>query len=581
MRFLMLSSNTGEGHNSTAAAISEVLEARGIQCETKDVLACLSPKFSDFICNWHGRIYRTAPALADVGYRALDKLPPSNDPTPVYELLALGVNKLWQILLEGNYDAVICVHVFAGMMMTELRRAKGIHIPCCFVATDYTCSPTVEQCDMDTYFIPAPALTEEFVSCGLPEERLVPSGIPVRQTFYRSEAQADARRLLGLPKEGVIALLMGGSMGCGPMPKIAHRLIGQMPEGSLLVAVCGRNEKLYEALCEEKCPQLRVLGYTKEISSYMDAADFIITKPGGLSSTEAANKHLPTVFINAVGGCESKNFDFFLRNGFAVGSDDAEEVIALAASLANDASLRCRIRRNLTDAFRVNSACVIADHMEEAAKAFFEAKEALRLNPEEESREHTAETPDCSTAACLAAAFAEKARARMFYEMYAEGALAEGQHQIARAFGAAASQAGTHARLLLQMLQKLGSFSDDVTVSAGFPFRLGTAAENLNAAAEAEKRACTTDYPRASEIAREEGFPDAQALLLQLAQVSGTQARKLRSLHERFVTGSLWEKPAETLWQCESCGYTVHAHKAPDLCPLCGEGTSWREDCFE
>ena len=131
------------------------------------------------------------------------------------------------------------------------------------------------------------------------------------------------------------------------------------------------------------------------------------------------------------------------------------------------------------------------------------------------------------------------------------------------------------------MLQKLGGFSDDVTVSAGFPFRLGTAAENLNAAAEAEKRACTTDYPRASEIAREEGFPDAQALLLQLAQVSGTQARKLRSLHERFVTGSLWEKPAETLWQCESCGYTVHAHKAPDLCPLCGEGTSWREDCFE
>lgn len=581
MRFLMLSSNTGEGHNSTAAAISEVLEARGIQCETKDALACLSPKFSDFICNWHGRIYRTAPALADVGYRALDRLPPSNDPTPVYELLALGVNKLWQILLEGNYDAVICVHVFAGMMMTELRRTKGVHIPCCFVATDYTCSPTVEQCDMDTYFIPAPALTEEFVSCGLPEERLVPSGIPVRQAFYRSEAQTDARRLLGLPKTGVIALLMGGSMGCGPMPKIARRLIRQMPEGSLLVAVCGRNEKLYEALSEEKCPQLRVLGYSKEVSSYMDAADFIITKPGGLSSTEAANKHLPTVFINAVGGCESKNFDFFLQNGFAVGSDDTEEVIALAGSLANDASLRCRIRRNLTDAFRVNSACVIADHMEEAAKAFFEAKEALCLNPEEESQEHAAEAPACNTAACLAAAFTERSQMRMLYELYAEGAMTEGQHQIARAFEAAAAQTGTHARLLMQMLQKLGGFPGNVTVSAGFPFRLGTAAENLNAAAEAEKRACTTDYPKASEIAREEGFPDAQALLLQLARVSDTQARKLRSLHERFVTGSLWEKPAETLWQCESCGYTVHAHKAPGLCPLCGEGTGWQEDCFE
>lgn len=580
MRFLMLSSNTGEGHNSTAAAISEVLEARGIQCETKDVLACLSPKFSDFICSWHSRIYRAAPALADAGYRALDRLPPSNDPTPVYELLALGVNKLWQILLEGNYDAVICVHVFAGMMMTELRRTKGVRIPCCFVATDYTCSPTVDQCDMDTYFIPAAALTQEFAACGLPQERLVPSGIPVRQAFYHSEAQADARRLLGLPKEGIVALLMGGSMGCGPMPKIAHRLIRQMPEGSLLVAVCGRNEKLYEALTEEKSPQLRVLGYTKEISSYMDAADFIITKPGGLSSTEAANKHLPTVFINAVGGCESKNFDFFLQNGFAVGSDDAEEVVALAASLANDASLRCRIRRNLTDAFRVNSACVIADRMEEAAKAFFEAKEALRLDTQDESEKQDAPESACTTAACLAAAFADRSQMRMLYELYADVARTEGQPRIARAFSRAAAQSAVHARLLLQMLQKLGNCSDNVTLSAALPFRLGTTAENLNAAAEADKRAGTADYPKYSEIAREEGFPDAQTLLLQLARATDAQARMLRSLHERLVTGSLWETPTEILWQCSSCGYTVHDRRAPGLCPLCGQSGDWLEEHF-
>ena len=70
MRIVMLSCNTGEGHNSTAKAIQEVLKSRQIECEIVDVLACLSPRFSKFVCNWHARLYKYAPKLWDVGYRA-------------------------------------------------------------------------------------------------------------------------------------------------------------------------------------------------------------------------------------------------------------------------------------------------------------------------------------------------------------------------------------------------------------------------------------------------------------------------------------------------------------------------------
>ena len=164
MRILLLSCNTGEGHNSTAKAIMEVLEARGVECQLRDVLACLSPRFSKFICGWHSRLYRYAPRLSDASYRAMEKIGAEQEETPIYDILSLGAGKLWEMLMEGDYDAVICVHVFSGMMMTEVRRAWGITIPCYFVATDYTCSPTVEQCEMDGYFIPAKDLAAEFIA---------------------------------------------------------------------------------------------------------------------------------------------------------------------------------------------------------------------------------------------------------------------------------------------------------------------------------------------------------------------------------------------------------------------------------
>ena len=196
---------------------------------------------------------------------------------------------------------MVCVHAFSGMLMTEVRRVWDLQIPCYFVATDYTCSPTVEQSDVDGYFIPDSALAGEFVRAGLNSLRLIPSGIPVKQAFYTRQEASAARRKLELP-DRLTVLLMCGSMGCGPIHRIARELLQQLPEQVTLVAVCGNNEKLYEVLQEITDPRLRVLGYCREIPAYMDAADMIVTKPGGLSSTEAAVKHLPMVLINAVGG---------------------------------------------------------------------------------------------------------------------------------------------------------------------------------------------------------------------------------------------------------------------------------------
>ena len=587
MRFLLLSCNTGEGHNSTARSIMEVLQQRGIQCDLRDVLACMSPRFSQFVCNWHVRLYRYAPKLSNAGYRVFERSTPEpEEPAPAYELLALGAGKLWELVLAGNYDAVICVHVFSGMMMTEVRRSWGVQIPCFFVATDYTCSPLVEQCDMDGYFIPSAALADEFTRAGLSEKRLIPSGIPVKQVFYQRSPAGEAREKLSLPAQGVIVLLMGGSMGCGPMRKIARDLLECLPQDATLAAICGSNEKLYDSLSELTDPRMRVVGFTKDVASYMDAADLIVTKPGGLSSTEAANKHLPMVFINAVGGCEDRNFHFFLSRGFAVGSSAASEVVTLAAELAADSARRQQIASALAAAFTRNSAQEIADRVQAAAVAFRAATLPASAGIIPQSHGHpTVMEGGCSmeqqpyrqTIENLARSFAGESQARTRYTIYARVARDAGDEWIARIFEQTAANEAIHAERFLEMLKRLGGCADNIDLSAGYPYVLGETADNLRAAAAGELSEHDEVYPAFAEMARREGCDDAARLWMQIARIEGVHHNTFTSLYEQLASGTLTEKETPIVWRCLSCGYVYEGIRACDPCPVCGKPAGWQE----
>lgn len=321
MRVLVLSANTGAGHNSAAAAIEEALLARGEICEIVDSLAFISERVSDFISWGHSYVYRKFPRLFGAGYRFEE----NHSVRFIYDQCAKGAPALQRKLNEG-WDAVVCVHVFSGMMMTELRRRAGKSLPCVFVATDYTCSPGVSELDMDLFFIPHASLAGEFVRNGVPRERIVASGIPIRRAFYESVEKDEAKRVLGLPREGSMVMLSCGSMGCGHMEKNALELCEQIPSGAYLAVICGSNRKTYEALLPYESERLRVIGFTDQMPLYMSAAELYITKPGGLTTSEAIAKRLPMIFINAVPGCETRNYDFLIRCGIASGAKRWKQV---------------------------------------------------------------------------------------------------------------------------------------------------------------------------------------------------------------------------------------------------------------
>ncbi len=330
MKILILTCNTGQGHNSTANSIKEKFDMHGVQCEIADALSFVSPTISDFICNIHATVYKYAPVLFDTGYELAEKHPSvfAND-SVAYNFFCLGVKKLEAFVVENGFTGIICVHMFCALMVTQLKKNLDILIKTAFVSTDYTCHPGVQESELDAYFIPHENLVGEFVACGVPEEKIIVSGIPVKSIFYEKGDKNKAKEELGINKDHLHVLMMCGSMGSGPMEDITHKLKELMPKGIHLSVVCGTNAKLKKKIEKHISDNVTVYGFTDKVPLLMDSADLYVTKPGGLSITEAARKRLPLAFIDTVSGCEGYNRYFFLTRGMAIASNDPERLPSL------------------------------------------------------------------------------------------------------------------------------------------------------------------------------------------------------------------------------------------------------------
>lgn len=339
MKVLILSCNTGEGHNSVAKAVKEYFELNDTECKIEDSLSFTSKKMSKFISNWHVRIYRHMPNAFGVGYGIAEKHPDLlGDDSAAYKLLTLGSHRLADFIESGGFDSVICTHVFSALLLTKMMANHPKNISTYFISTDYTAHPGCNGSQLDTYFIPHNNLNSEFEQMGIPSEKLEGVGIPVRQMFFKNSEKAEARRKAGIGQNSRHLLMMCGSMGCGPMEETVELLAQYMNGGFELTVVCGTNRKLYERLSKSVGgnSSVHIRGFVKDISTLMDSADLYFTKPGGISVTEAAIKSLPMVLVNTVSGCETHNLDFFVGRGAAVTAETPQELCELAIAILRD-----------------------------------------------------------------------------------------------------------------------------------------------------------------------------------------------------------------------------------------------------
>jgi len=177
----------------------------------------------------------------------------------------------------------------------------------------------------------------------------------------------------------------------------------------------------------------------------------------------------------------------------------------------------------------------------------------------------------------LVRSFAGESQARTRYTIYAQIAREENCEWIARIFEETADNEAVHAEEFLEMLQELGGCAPNITVDAGYPFQVGTTAENLGYAADGEKEEHDDAYPGFAELARREGYKDAARLWMQIARIEGVHHNVFHSLEQQLLKEELTEKEEAIVWRCLNCGYTYEGVRACDPCPVCGKSAGWQE----
>lgn len=349
MRVLILSCNTGEGHNSCGKALSEMFAKQNIPCRMDDAFRFLSPSISRMVTVGFNFMYRHLPGAFRFGYQYSEQHPRLFEGNSlVYRFLSSGSENLYHFILREGFDTVICTHVFSALIVTDVMSRHNRFLRTYFVATDYTCSPSCAQSDLDAYFIPDAALTGEFIRCGISSEKLIPTGIPIREDFLHANNKEETKVRFGLHPYAPHLLIMGGSMGCGPMKYLVRQISKAMPKDCAVTVICGTNRKLRAQLERDYAEDHRVVirGFVEDVPAMMDSADLFLTKPGGISVTEAAQKRLPMVFANAVAGCENYNMRFFVRKGVAVTAETPKELACLTATILADQRLLSNMVEN-------------------------------------------------------------------------------------------------------------------------------------------------------------------------------------------------------------------------------------------
>lgn len=371
MKTLILSCNTGEGHNSCARAIKEYFDSKKEDCVIADGLGFISQNTSSVMSRGHSYIYKHMPWLSRHGYNyAESHTAYYGENTPLYKYFAQGSEKLYRYISLGGFDCVICTHVFTAFMLTRMLEEYPMKLATCFVATDYSSYPAIEKSDLDLYFVPDESLIGIYAAHGIPREKIAVSGIPIRKMFYEKMPAAEAKSAIGIDPTHKHLLIMCGSMGCGPMKQVLRELSQKIGENVDISVVCGNNFELQSNISKQYADNenIHIRGFVEDMSILMASGDLYLTKPGGISTCEAAEMELPMVLIDAVAGVEKYNMHFFVESGGAVTAGTTSELSDLCLSLLKDDGIRDCMKKKLSETRKIQAAATIYDNMKDYEK---------------------------------------------------------------------------------------------------------------------------------------------------------------------------------------------------------------------
>ncbi len=348
-RILLLSASAGAGHLKAAEAMEKACRIRFPQAEVRnlDVLTLTPAPFRKAYSEGYLELVNRVPALLGLVYDRTNR-------GPVFDRLRLAVDRLntraFVDYVEGFAPDLICSTHFLPAQIVGHRKAKrGWTVPQALVVTDFEVHRFWVCPRVELYLTAREENRVHLQALGVAPARILATGIPIDPSFASRPETEGLRRRLGVADRLPLLLVLGGGFGVGPVEALVKDLWRHLGKGKAhLAVVCGRNEALRGRLSDaaRRAPvPTKVLGFTTEMPAWMAAADLAVTKPGGLTTSEALARGLPLAVANPIPGQETRNAMMLYEEGAAISAENPLTAGWRVAALLGDPARLERMRK--------------------------------------------------------------------------------------------------------------------------------------------------------------------------------------------------------------------------------------------
>jgi processive 1,2-diacylglycerol beta-glucosyltransferase len=351
-RVLVLSAAVGAGHLRAAQAVELALRQLDPAAVVKnvDVLELTNAPFRRVYGKAYLDLVNKVPHVLGYFYDLMDR-PPS--PRSRGDKLRLVVEKLnmtrfLRFLQSEPWDIIVNTHFLPAELIASLRKKGEFATPQFTVTTDFETHRLWVNQPCDHYFTATDEGAAYLKHWGVPAGDVTVSGIPIHPAFSQPKDRRECLRRQGLIGDRPVILQLAGGFGVGPIEGIFRNILAvEVPLE--IVVVTGRNESAKTALEAVDAParhRVKVLGFTDQIDELMAVADIVVSKPGGLTTSEVLARGAAMAVINPIPGQESRNSDFLLENGAAVKINNLGTLAHKLTVLLNEPTRLAALKEN-------------------------------------------------------------------------------------------------------------------------------------------------------------------------------------------------------------------------------------------
>ena len=272
--------------------------------------------------------------------------------------------KLLKLLREKQPDLIISTHPFGSQMCSYLKRKGKIHAKIATIMTDFAPHDQwlIGSDYTDYFFVAHEKMKQYLINKNIPEKHIFSTGIPLSKRFLEKYDKDKILKNFSLTKDKKNILFFGGGdFGLGKTKTVEFfKTLVSFNHDLQIIAIAGKNEKMkiaFENIVEEynAKDRIKVLSFTNQVPELMSISDLVITKPGGMTTTESLASHLPMLIINPIPGQEEENAKFLESNGIGIWIKKDTDVNSLLYTLFSNPNKLDEMKKNTNILAKPNS----------------------------------------------------------------------------------------------------------------------------------------------------------------------------------------------------------------------------------